>query len=66
MRLLFLVLFLSVSLFVSAQEKMERPLEAFQKVDIIGGINFVFSASSSFSVEILGKDPQDIITDVII
>ena len=64
MRLLFLVLFLSVSLFVSAQEKMERPLEAFQKVDIKGGINFVFSASSSFSVEILGKDPQDIITDV--
>jgi hypothetical protein len=65
MRLYLLLVFLSVSLFLSAQEKVERPLEAFQKVDLKGGIDFVFSASSSYSVEIQGKDPQDIITEII-
>ena len=64
MRLHVLVLFLSVSLFASAQEKVDRPLESFQKVDIKGGIDFVFSASSSYSVQIQGKDPQDIITEI--
>lgn len=64
MRLYFVIAFISASLSLTAQEKIERSLEPFQKVDIKGGINFVFSVSSSYSVKILGKDPQDIITDV--
>jgi hypothetical protein len=64
MRIFFIIAFISASLFLTAQGKIERSLEPFQQVDIKGGINFVFSASSSYSVEILGKDPQDIITDV--
>jgi len=64
MRIYFIIAFISASLSLTAQEKIERSLESFQKVDIKGGINFVFSASSSYSVEILGKDPQDIITEI--
>jgi len=64
MRIYFIIAFISASLSLTAQEKIECSLESFQKVDIKGGINFVFSASSSYSVEILGKDPQDIITEI--
>lgn len=49
----------------SAQDgKLKRDLTAFSAVNVRGSIDLVYIPSNSYFVEIVGKNPEDVITDI--